>query len=133
MHSHSSPCLKAGASWELSGEQTRTDHLRLVLQYAGWRVPRSLEVKELDEFLLARAMEHDSPSLLFRLACEHLRASQVVRPGVVTLSERVAAARAEAERETYDAWRTCSPMPAVASWTGCWSPMQRSGWRSCGG
>ena len=27
----------------------------------GW--PRSLEVKELDEFLLARAMEHDSPSL----------------------------------------------------------------------
>ena len=83
-------------------EQTRTDHLRLVLQYAGWRVPRSLEVKELDEFLLARAMEHDSPSLLFRLACEHLRASQVVRPGVVTLSERVAAARAKAERETYD-------------------------------
>ncbi len=83
-------------------EQTRTDHLRLVLQYAGWRVPRSLEVKELDEFLLARAMEHDSPSLLFRLACEHLRASQVVRPGVATLSERVAAARAKAERETYD-------------------------------
>src|SRR5271166_2007672 len=83
-------------------EQTRTDHLRLVLQYAGWRVPRSLEVKELDEFLLARAMEHDLPSLLFRLACEHLRASQVVRPGVVTLSERVAAARAKAERETYD-------------------------------
>ena len=63
---------------------------------------RSLEVKELDEFLLARAMEHDSPSLLFRLACEHLCASQVVRPGVVTLGERVAAARAKAERETYD-------------------------------
>ena len=83
-------------------EQTRTDHLRLVLQYAGWRVPRSLEVKELDEFLLARAMEHGSPSLLFRLACEHLRASQVVRPGVVTLSGRVAAAGAKAERETCD-------------------------------
>src|SRR6266487_2341547 len=83
-------------------EQTRTDHLRLVLQYAGWRVPRSLEVKELDEFLLARAMEHGSPSQLFRPACEHLRASQVVRPGVVTLSGRVAAARAKAERETCD-------------------------------
>ena len=82
--------------------QTRTDHLRLVLQYAGWRPARSLETKELDEFLLARAMEHDSPSLLFRLACEHLRTSQVVRPGVVTLIERVAAARAKAERETYD-------------------------------
>jgi hypothetical protein len=30
------------------------------------------ELKELDEFLLARAMEHDSPTLLFRLAGEHL-------------------------------------------------------------
>jgi TnpA family transposase len=83
-------------------EQTRTDHLRLVLLYAGWRQARPLETKELGEFLLARAMEHDSPSLLFRLACEHLRTSQVVRPGVVTLIERVAAARAKAERETYD-------------------------------
>jgi hypothetical protein len=73
-----------------------------VLQYSGWRLPRSLENKELEEFLLARAMEHDSPSLLFRLACEHLRTSQVVRPGVVRLIERVAAARTRVERETYD-------------------------------
>lgn len=83
-------------------EQTRTDHLRLVLQYSGWRLPGSVEIEERDEFLLARAMEHDSPSLLFRLACEHLRASKVVRPGVVMLIERVAAARARAEQETYD-------------------------------
>jgi len=61
-----------------------------------------LEFKELEEFLLARGMEHDAPSLLFRLACEHLRSSKVVRPGVVTLLERVAAARAAAQRETYD-------------------------------
>lgn len=30
------------------------------------------EWKELEEFLFARAMEHDSPKLLFRLACEFL-------------------------------------------------------------
>jgi len=48
-------------------EPTRTDHLRLVSQYSGWRLPRSLRNKELEEFLLARAMEHDSPSLLFQL------------------------------------------------------------------
>jgi hypothetical protein len=82
--------------------QTRTDHLRLVLQYAGWQTAGMLAGKELEEFLLARAMEHDSPSLLFRLACEHLRSSKVVRPGVVTLLERVAAARAAAVRETFD-------------------------------
>ncbi|MGI8310749.1 DUF4158 domain-containing protein [Saccharopolyspora hattusasensis] len=41
---------------------TRTGHLRLVTQYLGWRPADDLELKELDEFLLARAMEHDSPT-----------------------------------------------------------------------
>ena len=90
--------------------QTRTDQLRLVLRYGPEADGREL-LKELEEFLLARAMEHDSPSLLFRLACEHLRSSKVVRPGVVTLLERVAAARAAAVRETSTGWRTCSPRP----------------------
>ncbi|MEV0313661.1 DUF4158 domain-containing protein [Nonomuraea fuscirosea] len=74
-------------------EQTRSSHLQQVARYLGWRTAGELERKELDEFLLARAMEHDSPSLLFRLACEHLVSSRVIRPGVVTLLERVAAAR----------------------------------------
>jgi Domain of unknown function (DUF4158) len=91
---------------ELAGygdrEQTRTDHLREVMSYAGWRTADRLVLKELDEFLLARAMEHDSPSLLFRLACEHLITSRVLRPGPVKLLERVATARARAERDTYD-------------------------------
>jgi Domain of unknown function (DUF4158) len=52
--------------------QTRSDHMRLVAQYLGWRPAGAMELKELDEFLLARAMEHDSPTLLFRLACEYL-------------------------------------------------------------
>jgi len=75
---------------ELAGyglrEQTRTDHLRMVMSYLGWRTADEVSVKELDEFLLARAMEHDAPSLLFRLACEHLITTRVVRPGPVKLS-----------------------------------------------
>jgi TnpA family transposase len=82
-------------------QQTRTDHLREVARYLRWKPAKALELKELDEFLLARAMEHDAPSLLFRLACEHLISSRVIRPGVVKLLERVASARAEAERETH--------------------------------
>lgn len=82
-------------------EQTRTRHLQQVARYLGWRAAGVLEWKELDEFLLARAMEHDSPSLLFRLACEHLISSRVMRPGVVTVLEHVATARAAAERETH--------------------------------
>jgi hypothetical protein len=39
--------------------QTRTDHLRLVCDYLGWRTAPTggVELKELEEFLLGRAME----------------------------------------------------------------------------
>nr|WP_245665011.1 DUF4158 domain-containing protein [Nocardia sienata] len=79
--------------------QTRTDHLRLVAQYLGWRTAGALELKELDE---ARAMEHDSPTLLFRLGCEYLISARVIRPGPVNMVERIAHAREQAQRETYD-------------------------------
>lgn len=82
--------------------KTRTEHLRLVAKYLGWRLPTTMELKELDEFLLARAMEHDSPTLLFRLGCEYLISARVIRPGPVTVVERVAHAREEAQRETFD-------------------------------
>ena len=82
--------------------KTRTEHLRLVAKYLGWRLPTTMELKELDEFLLARSLEHDSPTLLFRLGCEYLISARVIRPGPVTVVERVAHARAEAQRETFD-------------------------------
>ncbi len=41
-------------------EQTRSDHLGLVLRYAGWRTAGLLKGKVLGDFLLARVMEHDS-------------------------------------------------------------------------
>lgn len=59
-------------------------------------------MKALDDFPLARALEHDCPTLLVQLACDHLWAERVVRPGVVTLMRRVAAARERAWEEAYD-------------------------------
>jgi hypothetical protein len=47
-------------------------------------------------------MEHDAPTLLFRLACEHLISARVIRPGVVRVMERIATAREAASRETFD-------------------------------
>jgi len=82
--------------------QTRSEHVRLVAQYLGWRAAGAIELKELDEFLLARAMEHDSPTLLFRLAGEYLISARVIRPGPVTVVERVAHARQLAQEQTYD-------------------------------
>jgi hypothetical protein len=82
--------------------KTRTDHLLLVTRYLGWRAAGELELKELDEFLLARAMEHDSPTLLFRLACEYLVSAKVIRPGAIIVVKRVAHARELARQETFD-------------------------------
>ena len=81
-------------------EQTRTGHLREVAAYLGWRQVDGPRWKDLEEFLFARAMEHDSPKLLFRQACEYLFSSCLVRPGVVKILERVATVRDRAREET---------------------------------
>lgn len=54
--------------------QTRSDHLKLVRRYLQWQsVPASGQsLKELEQFLLDRAMEHDTPSLLFHQAAKFL-------------------------------------------------------------
>ncbi|MEV5543700.1 Tn3 family transposase [Saccharopolyspora shandongensis] len=82
-------------------EQTRTEYLRLVAARQGWRTADAAEWKELEEFLLARAVEHDAPSVLFRLACEYLASAKVIRPGVIMLMERIATVRQKAVAEVY--------------------------------
>jgi hypothetical protein len=44
--------------------QTRSDHLKLVMKYLTWKnaTPGGIQWKELEQFLLDRAMEHDTPS-----------------------------------------------------------------------
>ena len=71
-------------------------------------------MKELEQFLLNRAMEHDSPTLLFNLAAEYLISAKVIRPGVVTLMEMVGAARAGAGELTFEQVR--SRCPACGPW-----------------
>ncbi|MGW5160920.1 DUF4158 domain-containing protein [Nonomuraea wenchangensis] len=85
-------------------EQTRSDHLRLVAGYLGWKsAPAgSTAMKELEQFLLDRAMEHDSPTLLFNLATEYLTAAKTIRPGVTTLAKMVATARTSASALTWE-------------------------------
>ncbi len=47
----------------------------------------SRAMKDLEQFLLDRAMEHDSPTLLFNLAREYLMSAKVIRPGAVDAGE----------------------------------------------
>ena len=90
--------LAAYGGWE---GRTRRDHRGLVLARLGWRTSAAGDRKQLDAFLLARALEHDAPGVLLQLACDWLRNERIVRPPVDTLSRRVAAARDGARAETY--------------------------------
>lgn len=85
-------------------DQTRTDHLRLVAEHSGWSPAPSggSALKELEGFLLSRAMEHDSPSLLLGLACEYLSPAKTIRPGVLTMMRLVASARSAAGALTHE-------------------------------
>ena len=75
--------------------QTRSDHLGIVAEYLGWKTAPAggEEMKELEQFLLDRAMEHDSPTLLFSLAREYLASAKVIRPGAIVLAKMIGTAR----------------------------------------
>ncbi|MEO3884515.1 DUF4158 domain-containing protein [Nonomuraea sp. B5E05] len=87
----------ASAALRLYGkrDQTRSDHLGLIAKYLEWQTASagSQAMKELEQFLLDRAMEHDSPTLLFNLAREYLMAAKVIRPGALILAKMVGTAR----------------------------------------
>jgi len=78
--------------------QTRSDHLQLVLDHLGWRRAGEPDRERLADWLIERAVEHDTPATLMVLLGEHLRARRVLRPPVETLTRMIATARANAHR-----------------------------------
>ena len=89
-----------------SRAQTRTDHLKLSAKRLGWASAEADERtgwKRLREFLVERALEHDVPSVLFRLATQWLASDEVcmLRPGVVALMREIATARGDADGELF--------------------------------
>jgi hypothetical protein len=97
--------VEAGAlRFYASRDQTRTDHLKLVATRLGWQVAEDDQRagwKVLREFLVDRAIERDVPSVLFRLAVEHLSSDEVriIRPGVWPLMDEISSARREADHQ----------------------------------
>jgi TnpA family transposase len=79
--------------------RTRRRHVAAVVHQAGWRVCGQGEWKALGDWLTARALEHDTPSVLFGQALQQLRADRVVRPGLDRLMRAVATARVTAHDE----------------------------------
>ena len=80
---------------------TRSDHARLAATYLDWRAMSTADDGVLAEWLTARALEHDRPTVLFGLATDRLRQEKIVRPGISRLERAVAAARERAFDETY--------------------------------
>jgi TnpA family transposase len=81
--------------------RTQRDHRRHVRAYLGFRLATPMDVYALQTWLLARALEHDKPTLLLQLACEKLSRERIVRPGVTRLERFVATAREQAHEETF--------------------------------
>jgi TnpA family transposase len=78
--------------------QTRTDHLREIQAYLGFRDATPADLQALTAWLVERALEHDAPLLLFQLAAERLSADKLVRPTVIHLERLVASARDQAQQ-----------------------------------
>jgi hypothetical protein len=80
--------------------QTRTEHLRMIMQYLGFRRGSEEDYDELSAWLVSRALEHDKPSLLYELVCDKLRKEKIVRPGVTVLERFIAESRQKAQSQT---------------------------------
>jgi Domain of unknown function (DUF4158) len=81
--------------------KTRTTHLQQVQVHLGFRPALPLDFEALASWLVDRALEHDKPTLLLQLACDKLRREQIVRPGITRLERLIAAAREQAQAETF--------------------------------
>lgn len=81
--------------------RNRKLHLKSSRKLVGFRLATKVDLLSLEQWLLDRALEHDKPTVLFKLACEHLKQQQVVRPGTDRLARMVSAARVQAQEVTY--------------------------------
>ena len=90
-------------------ERTLREHQSAAAQQLGFRRASPLDVLDLEQWLVQRALEHDKPKLLFELACEHLRRLKVVRLGTTRLAQLVGAARREAEAVTFERLKPLLP------------------------
>ena len=80
--------------------KTRQGHMQDVLSYLGFRRLQSDDQDALQEWLLERALEHDKPTLLLQMTCEHLKQQKLMRPGVTILERLVVSARLQAHYES---------------------------------
>ena len=80
---------------------TRSDHYLAAQAYLHFRKATPTDLKLLSDWLVDRALEHDTPTLLLQLASQKLRHDKVVRLGLTVLERMITAARAKANERTF--------------------------------
>lgn len=86
-------------------EKTLNAHQQLALAHLSYRRASPIDVLNLEQWLLERALEHDKPKLLFESACAYLHHQRIIRIGTTRLAKMVGAARGEAEQVTFKCLR----------------------------
>lgn len=81
---------------------TRSAHFQAVLDYLRFRRLQQDDHDQLLAWLTERALEHDKPTLLFQMTCEHLKHQQILRPGVTVVERLVVTARTQAHHESLE-------------------------------
>ncbi len=66
---------------ELVSDRSRREHAQAVIARAGWRTCGPAQWRALGDWLLMRALEHDTQAVLFRQVLDHLQVEEIARPG----------------------------------------------------
>ena len=82
-------------------QPTHSVHVVAVIRHLGYRRVEPGDMKILGDWLTERAVEHDRPVVLFRLACEFLASEYLTRPRPTVIERAVISARRRATAETY--------------------------------
>jgi hypothetical protein len=82
--------------------QTQSTHHRIVEQYLGFSAIDDTYKNELYTWVMKRALEHDSPSFLFRLTVDKLKQDKRTRFGLRKIEGIISQAREGARQETYN-------------------------------
>ena len=85
------------------GQRTMTiyAHQQQVQTLLGYHRATDGDVLDLEQWLLERALEHDKPMLLLKLACDYLKRNKIIRLKIVRLARMVSTARNQAQQVTY--------------------------------
>jgi hypothetical protein len=97
---------------------TRSAHFQAVLDHLGFRRVQAEDQEQLLAWLTERALEHDKPTLLLQMTCEHLKQQQMLRPGVAVLERLVVTARTHAHPVTCPRARHGQNPPLLAQAAG---------------